>query len=257
MNRREFIVGAGAALASPFAIGKPVRSSLGADNGSKAAEGWTNPYVTDGLIAMWDGQWNVGGGVHDASATTWKNLVEGSAYNDIAVGTPGSDYWDMNLVQHVQSGTFHTPLTIEYVVLGWVNSFQTYYQMNYGDTRGDLAGGLGLTYGRIYNNYMGCYYNGNRNNLGMEYPSGKPPRFVVRWDSESAYTMIVGESKKRNISITNLDTSLSYNAFCLNLTAPNDNSNNLMFRAIRLYSRALTDDELAENWAIDKERFGL
>ena len=24
---------------------------------------WTNPYVTDGLVAMWDGEWNAGGGV--------------------------------------------------------------------------------------------------------------------------------------------------------------------------------------------------
>ena len=22
---------------------------------------WTNPYVTDGLVAMWDAEWNVGG----------------------------------------------------------------------------------------------------------------------------------------------------------------------------------------------------
>ena len=37
--------------------------------------GWVNPYVTDGLVAMWDGEWNADGGVHDASATTWKDLT--------------------------------------------------------------------------------------------------------------------------------------------------------------------------------------
>ena len=31
-------------------------------------------YVQDGLIAMWDGIENAGVGVHDASATTWKDL---------------------------------------------------------------------------------------------------------------------------------------------------------------------------------------
>ena len=36
---------------------------------------WVNPYVTDGLIAMWDGEWNAGGGVHDPNATVWKDLV--------------------------------------------------------------------------------------------------------------------------------------------------------------------------------------
>lgn len=40
---------------------------------------WRNPYVTDGLIAMWDGEWNIGGGVHDANATTWVDLVGGAS----------------------------------------------------------------------------------------------------------------------------------------------------------------------------------
>ena len=32
-------------------------------------------YVQDGLVAMWDGIENAGWGVHDAAATTWKDLV--------------------------------------------------------------------------------------------------------------------------------------------------------------------------------------
>lgn len=40
-------------------------------------KGWTNPYVTDGLVAMWDGEWNAGGGLHDAAATTWLDIVGG------------------------------------------------------------------------------------------------------------------------------------------------------------------------------------
>lgn len=46
------------------------------------AGGWTNPYVTDGLIAQYDGEWNAGGGIHNASAPTWKNLGSlGSTYD--------------------------------------------------------------------------------------------------------------------------------------------------------------------------------
>ena len=33
---------------------------------------WKNPYITDGLISMWDGQWNVGGGPQ-----LYSNGVEG------------------------------------------------------------------------------------------------------------------------------------------------------------------------------------
>ena len=32
-------------------------------------------YVQDGLVAMWDGEWNAGRGVHDPNATVWKDLV--------------------------------------------------------------------------------------------------------------------------------------------------------------------------------------
>lgn len=29
-----------------------------------SAKKWENPYITDGLVAMWDGEWNAGGGKH-------------------------------------------------------------------------------------------------------------------------------------------------------------------------------------------------
>lgn len=45
--------------------------------------GWKNPYITDGLIGMWDGEWNAGGGVHDDNCVNWINLAE---KNDIAPG---------------------------------------------------------------------------------------------------------------------------------------------------------------------------
>ena len=38
-------------------------------------------YVQDGLVAMWDGIENAGWGVHDATATTWVDLVSGLATN--------------------------------------------------------------------------------------------------------------------------------------------------------------------------------
>lgn len=33
------------------------------------------PYITNGLIAYWDGIWNAGLGVHNSDATVWKDLV--------------------------------------------------------------------------------------------------------------------------------------------------------------------------------------
>lgn len=39
-------------------------------------------YVQDGLIGMWDGEWNVGPGKHDARSLVWRNLGSlGSSYD--------------------------------------------------------------------------------------------------------------------------------------------------------------------------------
>ena len=46
-----------------------------------------NPYVTDGLIAMWDAEWNCFSGLHQTNATKWNDIVSG--YNlQLASGTP-------------------------------------------------------------------------------------------------------------------------------------------------------------------------
>ena len=49
---------------------------------------WQNPYVTNGLVAMWDAEWNIGNGRHDPSATVWKDLV-----GDIDLTATGQVDW--------------------------------------------------------------------------------------------------------------------------------------------------------------------
>jgi len=49
-----------------------------------AASAWaagTSAYVQDGLIACWDGIENAGAGVHDGSATVWKDVVDGYEFS--------------------------------------------------------------------------------------------------------------------------------------------------------------------------------
>lgn len=41
---------------------------------------WRNPYVTDGLISMWDGEWNAGRGIHDPAHGRWENLADHRCY---------------------------------------------------------------------------------------------------------------------------------------------------------------------------------
>ena len=60
-------------------------------------------YIQDGLVAMWDGIENAGWGLHDPNATVWKDLVGGS--EDSIVGTIGTHYkWDSNsLVRNIEN----------------------------------------------------------------------------------------------------------------------------------------------------------
>lgn len=54
-------------------------------------------YVQDGLVAMWDGEWNAGGGVHDAEATTWKDLSGNGYDGELVAAQLGTGYqWEDN-----------------------------------------------------------------------------------------------------------------------------------------------------------------
>ena len=49
---------------------------LGARTGAWAKSGYTaKDYVQDGLVAMWDGEWNAGFGIHNPLASTIKDLI--------------------------------------------------------------------------------------------------------------------------------------------------------------------------------------
>ena len=54
-------------------IAKPVASNIGARQISTIEEDALEcPYITDGLVAMWDAEWNAGLGKHDPS----KGIIE-------------------------------------------------------------------------------------------------------------------------------------------------------------------------------------
>lgn len=99
MKRREFIVKCGVGLAGIIAAGRApaavVKGMLGATGERYTMADESNfPYVTKGLIAMWDGEWNAGYGIHDPTLHTWKNLVS-SKWN-LSLGTAAT--WIDNAV---------------------------------------------------------------------------------------------------------------------------------------------------------------
>ena len=59
-----------------FCYAQPIRSIIAAEHIKVIEEEELDPnmYVLNGLVAWYDGEWNVGMGEHDSSATVWKDL---------------------------------------------------------------------------------------------------------------------------------------------------------------------------------------
>ena len=101
--------------AATESVSEPIAASYGAKK---------NPYVTKGLVAMWDGEWNAGLGKHDAKASKWKDLVGKSDCDP--VGTPkfsgnsveldGNSCWNINPSPELLKAVLNPSMTCEVVL---------------------------------------------------------------------------------------------------------------------------------------------
>jgi hypothetical protein len=265
IGRREFIAKCGTGLAGIIAAGKApaalVKSLIGAkETGtSKSDTGWENPYVTDGLVAMWDGEWNAGGGVHDSSAKTWKDIIGGvvlTSWNNTAVFDDNSVKYSWWMRDIAGTTTFNVSQnsTLE----------ACYKSLNSSVGNPNSDGGAFLTIGY----------------LGDSYPYSSLTVFNTRngWINNSSLVSKCKELREfQGITLSSRVTNGGNAVVCYNGNNlyygqgknPVDGAINLPANGIvgggpysgshcfRIYSRALTDEEIAYNYAIDKERFGL
>lgn len=232
-------------------------------NGMVAGKAWTNPYVTDGLIGLWDGEWNVAGGRHDGSATTWVD-ISGNNRDAVLSGTYswGSNYWHVNSITGSASdkGLARWPAqnlgsgqTVEFVIDPIESS-------TYGRIIGEAAyvASPVVTSSNIYALYMYGYgldtshaiidiipgFNNLEKHLHqIVHPSGGPMKYYI--DGILCWTD----------NATQDNTGGEYGYFANRSTL--DRGINAYYFTMRRYNRALTDNELAANRAVDAERFGL
>lgn len=225
---------------------------------AKAAAPTARSYVQDGLIWQIDGIENAGYGVHDAAAATWKDL-KGS--DDLTVTSSGvwsddgiDNFATAYRIAYRSSFTFDAPLTQEVVFHfkgvpadGQINNVMLHIsQWHSGNS---MVRGIhnirnvfklktattGYAFARVFNPVS----------VASTYDSGG----VV-----SAYKD--GES----IAFQDMNDNWYYNdATGVNLGNRSGNNRGcyIKFYAIRFYNRVLTENELAANYAIDKERFNL
>ena len=230
------------------------------------AKRWVNPYVADGLVAMWDGIWNAGGGKHTDDVAAIVPIV----------GTRIS--LSPNFIVH-SDGLYNATLN---------NSSKMII---------DLAApvvdvGTGPGGGSTIELVIGCDSYRTANNGSFvagepwtsttkwefyAYPTSSTPTVRafsgnVTWDTYEKFVadgVVRSHVLRRVYSGTN---NLTYwrNGVRLKFVTMNGRNQithtRIVFRlggfpgilkAVRVYGRPLTDAELAAHYAIDKTRFGL
>lgn len=218
-------------------------------------------YVQDGLVAMWDGIENAGWGVHDANATTWVNLAGGSI-DDVELYTQNCEWASDALIG--KSRAFVSSSTE--LALGscpMPNSYKTgEFVVKFGNiacilfAKGSPSNGNAVV-GRL---------NATR---GLQLAYVNTTGGVAHSADVRYYASRTGDSFSEGGSCYKNGEPYSGGFNRMNLTGINrfgagynTNAGNALpfigeICTMRFYSRALTADEIAHNYAIDKARFGL
>lgn len=209
-----------------------------------------NPYVTDGLIAMFDGEWNAGIGKHSSSAAVWHNLagtetpektsaiswgdnfaIYGSSSNlgvVIPLNTPG--------IRHIEVVVRCTSTTsTQFIVTGSVKASLVAY-----------GGKMILT-------------NGSRNLSGTFVGTNREYALSVSFDGNVATSAWMdGETMAVETGTTSV-TASNFSNTQLRIGARSSGGNPFIGRiyCVRAYTRALTAAEVAANYSVDQRRFGI
>lgn len=241
-----------------------------AASGSLAA----NPYVTDGLVLYYDGEWNADFGAHDDSATVWKDLS--ATGNDAAfVQLADGGKWLPNAYSFATNGHFQTQSAVS---LGASFTVQTVTDHS--------------AYVHLANTWPWLF--GSADGKFQIYPSSGAPNLVLNADgliggshrsqftwtdrhcltamfNVSSNALFQGTTPGNWGSAGNASTGPASQTFCIggcDATFAENNKGNgtaaayrtaraarTPYHAVRVYNRLLTPEELAQNRAIDEARF--
>ena len=235
------------ALCALAAIASPVRSMVGAKHINAAQAAWTNPYITDGLVAMWDGEWNAGGGVHDDLVGTRDATLSGSY-------SWGNNYWD------VQSVSGHGLARWDGLNLPDSQTWEIVIHPSASSGFGRIiAEGMNIASPIIRNESNWVYMYGYGMDAGSSVSglNNRNPHLhtIVHPSSGTMDYHIDGESVWTRATNGN-STGTTYGYFA-NRGSDYGRGIDAKYYCVRLYNRALTAEEFAHNYAVDKARFNL
>ena len=219
-------------------------------------------YIQDGLIAMWDGIENAGWGIHDASATVWKDLV---GNRDWTLGTSTSYEWTANSFdaknQYAATQDFVSGALVDTVEICAKTKYSGTPSANVAfviigrSTSATTGSYFGLLYRNQFTSMMSCYgfyantyssFKGLKTSFSFPSIKSTSGAFAyfngTRMNSSGNNTLDYMETQRGSVArIGGIAT------FAIPVEVFN----------IRLYSRTLSADEIRHNYEIDKERFNL
>lgn len=248
-TRREILLGGVASLAVPF-VGRcsPIKSMLAAEKNFREDEysPFEIPYITDGLLAMWDGEWNTGLGEHDEEAIIWKDISNNGF--DFVLPENGASWRENNLL--LSNVSLHTALppvsrdnfTIECVAECTGGTGAIVWLKNPTWIGGALVGWQ--TRARCYFPWKEIGDIGDRSLHSIS----------LSWSPTGQFLMVDG------VVISRLQGTLDNRRILSDLYIGEYNGGlcyNLTGYSFRLYAKSLTEEESYFNYAIDKERFSL
>lgn len=234
--------------------------------GPRGGGGWVNPYVTDGLIAMWDGEWNAGGGVHDPNATSWTDVAGGAVIALSASDCTVGDTSVTTLSGRQITGTISALADEEYSATNCITieavfkllnapTYSSYIQLGrrgmytYADTgtRKRTEYGIPTSSGTFQ-----CYTttqidSGNINTIS--FASSVLPSSGIG-DNALFVNNVTATMNRRTPGAS---SSLSVNEIVLGFPT----SGSVQLHCIRFYRGALSASNVSANYSIDKTRFNL
>lgn len=234
---------------------------------------WVNPYITDGLIAMVDGDWNAGGGIHSASGvvniagtTAVAHIIGNPTIGEYFINT-GAGIVAVDLSSMYGSAESQIDLlghcTIE-MVYRWISGTDetAILSLCYG---GHTARGLYLaprgSVGVTMSTTGMLGYKDSSYNITYPYgsvlQSGNIYDMIITANGQSATVTERrhGDTKSRSAGMV----SSGYNGWLVIGASMSTikSYNNIDILSVRLYNRVLSVDEAGANYAIDQQRFGL
>lgn len=214
-----------------------------------------NPYVREGLVAMWDGIWNAGFGIHYESATIWKDLI---GEKDVTL-SPNGSFSENALVcsglgYAASDGSTFTKediKTIEIVFDGERTSSGILM----------VASGFNVNRSQIVSiggNYL-FTMNVSSSSAGLKNrcpipSSGKVSASLLYSDTDFVKSVVNGTEASVDYSFR----SLACNVICFGGRSQNTDvpfSGSIF--SVRLYNRLLSDEEIAQNYSVDQRRFNI